>query len=239
MKQIIRFFLKLAYTLYGLIKILAGTKFRAKKKILNANSEPYYILGNGPSLKNDISRFDLNLKSDNLMVVNDFAITELYTELKPEFYILADPAYYVENLKPNLQIIAQNLFVALHEKTNWPLSIFVPYEGLKKIQEKLKENEHITVLGYNKVNTWKGFKWFDRWMYHKQWAIISGLNVIMVALSLSISMGIKKIYLLGVDHDWFKNLVVGDDNLLYILDTHFYDDDNLKPVPLSIERNNQ
>lgn len=239
MDKVIRFFEKLVYTLYGIIKILNSSRFRHKIKKHETKDESCYVLGNGPSLNKDLKECKLSFQSKNLIVVNNFGFSEFYSILKPGFYVLADAAYYVDNIDQQVQLSVDNLFVELKNKTSWPVKLFVPFEGKRKIQDLLKENSNFAIVGYNNVNTWKGFKWFDRWVYDKQWAIFSGINVIIASLYLAITLGFKQIYLFGVDHTWHKNLVVGDDNILYFYDDHFYDVENQKPIPVILEKNNK
>jgi len=239
MRKVITFFEKIIYTLYGIIKILKDTRFFVKSDVHKRPGDSCYILGNGPSLSHEINSGNFQLMSANIFVVNHFGSSDLYEIIKPNFYVIADPGFYVDLLDLEEKQRVINLFAAMNEKTIWPLTLFVPFEGLKKMKEKFKENPNITVLGYNKVNTWKGFKWFDRWVYDHQWAVSSGLNVVMTALHLAMHCEFKKIYLLGVDHSWHKNMFIGDDNFLYLLDTHFYDDKNQKHIPVVIEKNNQ
>ena len=229
------FFEKLAYTSYGIVKILKGTTFRQQIKKQSANETACYILGNGPSLHKDIEKCKLYAEPKNLIAVNRFASSDLYTKLMPNYYVLADPAFYIDSFDPKLQASIQHFFVDLNEKSNWPMTLFVPFEGQKKIQFLLKNHKNITITGFNKVNTWKGFKWFDRWVYNHQWAVVSGYNVIMTTIHIAIAAGFNIIYLLGVDHTWHKNVIVGEDNLLYEYDTHFYDTENIKLTPVLVE----
>jgi len=238
-KQLILFFEKMAYTLYGILKIVKGTKFRQQIEKQNTRGDACYILGNGPSLNKDIEKCKIRSESKNLIVVNSFASSDLYTKLMPNYYVLADPAYYIDSLDQQVLLSINKFFVDLKEKSTWPIILFVPFEGQKRIQNLLKENTNITVTGFNKVNTWKGFKWFDRWVYNHQWAIVSGYNVIMTALHIAIAAGFNIIYLLGVDHTWHKNVVVSENNLLYEYDTHFYDKESMKPTPVLIEEPNK
>jgi len=233
--KIIHFFEKLAYTSYGIVKIIKGTTFRQQITKLKTSGEACYILGNGPSLHKDLEKCNICSDSKNLIAVNRFASSDLYTKLMPNYYVLADPAYYIDSLDPKLKESINNFFIDLNEKSNWPMTLFVPFEGQKKIQYLLKDKKNISITGFNKVNTWKGFKWFDRWVYDHQWAVASGYNVIMTAIHLTIAAGYKTIYLLGVDHTWHKNVVVGEDNLLYEYDTHFYDTENKKLTPVLVE----
>ena len=233
---LINFFKKLMYTLIGALKIVRSTRFNAKKLIPKAEQESCYILGNGPSLTVDMNGI-LNSSTENFIAVNNFGLSELYQKVKPKYYVITDPFYYYNVLfNEKEQKNMKDLLFALKEKTSWPLIFFAPIEAKKIFVKLFEENKHIKVIVYNKINTWKGFKWFDRWVYNNQWAIISGQNVIVPAISLAINIGFKKIYLLGVDHSWHKNIIVGDDNFIYLYEPHFYDE-NVLPIPIYIEEN--
>ena len=235
-KKIIDFFIKSVYTLNGALKIIRRTKFNAKRSLPKTDRGSCYILGNGPSLTTDINAC-LKNPSNDLFAVNHFGLSELYHTLKPKYYIIADPGFYGGyTLDAEEQERVNNLLIALKETTSWSLTFFTPFAAQQMFKEILKENKNIKVIGYNKVNTWKGFKWFDRWVYNHQWAITSGQNVIMLALFIAIQIGYKKINLLGVDHSWHKEIVVGDDNRCYIHDTHFYEN-RVNPVPIYVEEN--
>jgi len=239
MNAIIHFLEKCLYTFYGFIKISIKSKFQAKKIVRNTERKDCYVLGNGPSLYKDIDKSGLHFESGNLIVVNYFGCSDLYTKLKPSYYVFADSGFYVDNINQQDQLFINNFFMDLSEKTTWPLQLFAPHEGQKRIQNLLKGNTYISVIGYNKVNTWKGFKWFNRLVYNKQWATFSGINVAMVAIHLAIFAGFERIYLLGVDHSWHQNIVVGDDNRLYVYDPHFYENEDLKLTPVTIIENNK
>jgi len=233
-EKIIGFLIKSVYTLYGALKITRRTKFSAKRLLPKTKCESCYILGNGPSLNTDLN-IVLKIPSDDLFAVNHFGLSALYQTLKPKYYIIADPGFYGGYvLDADEQARVDNLLITLKKTTCWPLTFITPFAAQGIFKELLKENKNINVVGFNKVNTWKGFKWFDRWVFNNQWAIVSGFNVIISAIHLAIAIGFKKIYLLGVDHSWHKNTIVGDDNKLYVCDVHFYDE-NPKLTPILVE----
>ena len=233
-EKIIGFLIKSVYTLYGALKITRRTKFSAKRLLPKTKCESCYILGNGPSLNTDLN-IVLKIPSDDLFAVNHFGLSALYHTLKPKYYIITDPGFYGQDyVDEKEQERVNNLFIALKETTSWSLTFFTPLEAQGIFKKILNDNKNINVIGYNKVNTWKGFKWFDRWVYNNQWAIVSGVNVVMSAIHLAIGIGYKKINLLGVDHSWHKNTIIGNDNILYVCDSHFYDE-NPKLTPILIE----
>lgn len=52
------------------------------------------ILGNGPSLNEDISQIVAKRKNTSLMAVNGFAGTDLFIKLKPDYYTIVDPTVF-------------------------------------------------------------------------------------------------------------------------------------------------
>ena len=70
-------------------------------------------MGNGPSLKNDIDNLLKHKSQMDFCVVNYFANTEFFKELKPSHYVLIDPVFWNnqinENIKNDNNILIQNL----------------------------------------------------------------------------------------------------------------------------------
>ena len=48
-------------------------------------------------------------------------------------------------------------------------------------------------------------------------------NVLVGSLFLSIRMGYKEVYVYGADHSWLKDIFVAEDNMVYLSQKHFYD----------------
>ena len=221
----IEFFIsRFCNTVISFIKILLFSKFKPDILKLREKKETCYILGNGPSLSKDLLDNSDCLKRSELIVVNFFAKSDLFQQLKPNYYVLADPAFFSDNHTKELCEKVINLFDEIKNKTTWDLFVMIPYEGYKYIKSHLCSNPNIHIIRYNKVSSRKSFLWFDRFIHNKQLAIFSGMNVVTVASYLAIVIGFKEINLIGVDHSCFKNYHIGKDNKIYLEDPHFYDD---------------
>ena len=222
MKQ---FFENLIYTLYGVIQILFKSKFRPGIiKLDLEKTEQCYILGNGPALVNDIERKADLLHSQTLFVVNFFAKSNLYALYRPGFYIFADPMFYSDHIKHDKQKEVDELLSIISQETSWPIIIFAPNQALEKMRSCFINNKNIQLFDYNIQAVKRGFKWFIQWVHDRQLATFGAMNVVNVAVYLAVFLGFREINLLGIDHSWHLNFVVGKDNLIYQKDRHFDDE---------------
>jgi len=66
------------------------------------------------------------------------------------------------------------------------------------------------------------------WVYpffKKNLAMPQFYNVMGAGVYVALNCGYKNVWLVGADHSWFDNLHVGDDNIVYRKDVHFYDNE--------------
>jgi hypothetical protein len=87
------------------------------------------VLGNGPSLKDDIPKILAKRENAAVMVVNTFASTDLFEQLKPEYYVLVDPAFFSPSKRERIKKVQETTSYALIEKTKWEMNLFVPYSA--------------------------------------------------------------------------------------------------------------
>ena len=228
---------KLFFTLTSLYKVLLFSKYRSDVLKLKASDKKCYILGNGPSLNQGLSDYSEDIKQAELIAVNFFAISDLYEQLQPKYYVLADPNFFFDEPTTEMSKKAVTLFDEMQNRTIWDLFLLIPYEAYKYIAPRLRSNPNIHIIRYNKTSCRKTFLWFDRIVHNNQLAVFSGMNVVAVTSYLAIVIGFKEIHLLGVDHSWLKNYIVGKDNIVYFENPHFYDKSKKNLVPLDNEIN--
>ncbi|GHT88740.1 hypothetical protein FACS189474_4520 [Bacteroidia bacterium] len=58
------------------------------------------ILANGPSLKDFVQNYTTNDVGYEYFVMNDFANYEAFETIKPKFYVLSDPLFFLMVLMP-------------------------------------------------------------------------------------------------------------------------------------------
>lgn len=179
------------------------------------------ILGNGKSL-NDFSLSDNELI--DYMVVNRHVLADNYIDLKPLFYVLADPHFFTH--EEGIGIMQH-----INDKTSWDMTLFVPYSR-KNNEESCNvfKNNRISVKTYNAL-PFLGYDSIAYTLYNYQLAMPVVQNVLVAAIMLGLQMKYDTIELYGVEHNWLNHLYVGDDNLVYLLNEHFYDRQVVKPKP--------
>lgn len=209
---------KIGQSLLSIVKIAlmsrpCDTPPRAKQ------GEELVILGNGPSL-NDTMQHNLSfLQARHLLAVNFAANTPIFTELKPKFYMLTDPHFFVRMEQENVK----QLWINFAEKVDWEMTLFIPTK-IKQSGEwfsLLKRNKSITICTYNMTPV-EGFCWFENFTYSHRLGMPRPRNVLIPSLMQAIAMRYKTVYLAGADHSWLKTLSVDDDNRVVSIQPHFY-----------------
>ena len=120
-KGITNYIRKIYYTIKYFILILLKTDLRNHlSRVEGANI--LYVLGNGPSLNEDIK--SMNFNNADFCVVNRFYLSPYYKIVKPRYYVLADPVFF-ENEEEIEKII---------DGVDWNMVLFVTYSGWKKLK---------------------------------------------------------------------------------------------------------
>ncbi len=223
------------YSIISIGKVLKNSKFFNDIKELKGSTNECVILGNGPSLrdsiKNDLKYF---LENKKIFCVNAFAVSKEFVELKPDYYLFADPGWWVEKPRDTVKKIREDVFNALIDKTNWQMTIFIPFEAKDNLllNDLILKNKNLKLKFYNKVSV-MGFPFIRNFFYKHNLGIPRAQNVLIPTLILALNLGFKKIYLFGADHSWHENLVLTEQNVLCFKDVHFYNENEvLELIPI-------
>ncbi len=213
-----------------------GTLFPGIKQITPQNKKRLFVIGNGPSVNADIAGFEKSLSCEDVMMVNQALTSPLAFEIKPKYYTLMDPFYmgiYDENAGIDPQLINRvGVLSEAFAKVDWEMDLLVPYMFYKRrVKGKCIKiaNPFINLHTFNALELYT-FTPLQKFFYKYNFAIPSGINVLIAALSCGVVLGYKEIYLLGANSDWHKQLSVDSQNRLYSYDAHYYD--NGKPEKL-------
>lgn len=228
MKSGIQLFLEnLLNSLLSVFKVMLQSKLPHTPKKLNIK-EPVIILGNGPSLKSSLEKDTAFLKKSVLMSVNFFANTPYYIQLKPKFYVLNGPEFWLPDVD-EVHITNRNeLFDNLNRLTDWPINLFIPHEAKKHMKwEHVIDNKNFSIHYFNKTPV-EGFDFLNFFYWKHQLGMPRPHNVLIPAILLCIKMKFKKIHLIGADHSWLKHLIVDHNNVARLSYEHFYDQKNSK-----------
>lgn len=228
LKSVFIFFKTIFHIIYWLIHQRRFENFRNYYSIVSIKNKNIAILGNGPSLKNDLDKLN-NFSNYTFSVVNDFAISEQFSKLKPLFYTLTDPAYFQEKIlvKSN-----ENALDSI-ELVNWDMYLFIPYSSLKlfkKNRSNIFFNKYITIVPYH-TSEFTVNLWIQNILYKKGLSMPRPQNVIIACIFNAINLDFEKIFLLGVDHTWSNYLIVDGHNRVCFKNEHFYNSDKVSYKP--------
>ena len=220
------FFFNIQDTLISIIRILIDTKIsltiKKNPNIGITTSPNCVLLVNGPSLNNDLKENPWIFNEKDILCVNNFATSELYTQIKPKYYMFSDPAYWGKNPGEFLINYRSKIFESIKDKTNWDMVLYHPPGADKIIKEYfINKNDKISTYEFNQTAI-LGFKIFREFCYKNNLGTPPPGNILIPALINMINLSYKKIYIAGTDHTMFKNIIVGEDNILYKEGDHFY-----------------
>ncbi len=167
------------------------------------------ILGNGPSTKyleaRNVRYFS---KTAQIIVMNDFHLSELSREISPNFYFLADPEYWRPTNAASRKSISE-LRVYLNEKSK--IIVVQPAQ-----EKKFLEDETRTIF-FNPI-PFHGFGSFNNPI--GLWGLPN--SVALLAICSARSWGYKSIYFAGLDATSYGGYFSNDLNQLAFSNTHNY-----------------
>lgn len=214
--KISSFLSSLTATVKSSVKIAASSR---KTGIPHSmRNTPLYILGNGPSLRDNIdNNLDL-LRHNDTIAVNFAANAPEFTLIKPKFYVLADPHFFRLTDDSNVA----KLLASLNAVT-WTLTLFIPTS--RRLPGKTFDNPNINLCRFNFIAA-EGFRWFEDFAFRNRLAMPRPRNVLIPSIMIGIWLGYTEICLLGADHSWMKTISVDNNNRVVTIQPHFYKEDS-------------
>lgn len=201
-----------------MVKIIAQS--RRATLLPHPRIGPVIVMGNGPSLRQTIDNMGVDeLSKRQLLAVNFAANAPEFSQLRPEWYVLADPLFFAETDAPNVAALRQNL-----ASVSWPMTLIVPCKYRKAAAGFYGCNSNITVKTVNAVGI-DAFAWFERWAFKHRLAMPRPRNVLIVSIMTAIWAGYRNIDIVGADHSWMRTIDVDDQNRVVSVQPHFYNDD--------------
>lgn len=203
----------------SIIKMLLQTRHTSIVKAKDT-SMPLIIMGNGPSLAETIKVHKDKLLSNPTLAVNFAANAPEFTEIKPSYYLLADPYFFSGSDAGNMKSLRSSL-----ANVDWDMTLFVPVSCRKNLSKEIHGNSHITVETFNNVGI-EGWRWLRNLSYRRGWGMPRPRNVLIPAIIIGIMLGYEEIYITGADHSWMSTISVNDRNEVISIQPHFYKEDN-------------
>ncbi|MFA7288390.1 MAG: hypothetical protein WC055_05875 [Melioribacteraceae bacterium] len=214
--------------------IIRSSQLLPQIRKLDSNGIPEcYILGNGPSLNESLSNDLELLKTKELFVLNDFAISKYFEIIKPKYYVLLDPCYWSHKVEKEFLDAGILILNTINDKVNWQMYILIPTAAYKsKLYENIfSQNKNISIINFNSTSIF-GFTQFKYFVF-KNYLGMPPLNTVLGAsIFIAINMHYNEINLLGAEHSWTKDIFVKEDNLVCLENPHFYDTAEIKYSPI-------
>ena len=181
-------------------------------------------MGNGPSLNDTLTSSSIELDSYDILSVNYFCRTEKFEQVKPNYYVITSPEYFIGEEKKDWKKDRDQTFHELVNKTKWDMDLFVPVIASKSKDwvSIISENPKIKIVYFNTTPI-EGFKWFSFFCFKRKLGMPRPHNVLIPSIFIGLYCGYKNIYLAGADHNWTRDVFVTDDNRVLLSQKHFYD----------------
>lgn len=188
------------------------------------------VLGNGPSLKNDIEKI-LQMTKVDFFCVNHMAESEYFQVLKPNKYALWDAYFWAEDAHEKLKTKRQILFNMLNDSVTWEMFIYIPRTAdLEYLQKKII-NPNINIMKLQVIS-------IPDIRYNKMPSILlkgkygpPPCNVVISSIYLSIMAGYNYIELYGADLSFTEDVILDQGtNQLLIEYKHFYGESTFEPL---------
>lgn len=202
--------------------------------IVEHRRERMVIIGNGPSLTKTIELYEKQLHEADCVMVNFSANTPLFELIKPAYYVMMDPGWMKmeDELKDSIHACVD----AIVMKTQWSMRLVLP-SHLRSwwAVNEFKKNSNITVLfdggEWRPLQGEKLYKAFD-----DNRVSPPTYTVMTYCVYMSLYWGYKETYIVGADTSFIKDMYVGQkDNVLYTIDSHYYDNADVCPEPIDPE----
>ena len=207
------FFSKTGQTLASIAKIILLSKFGKISK--SGIGEDIVILGNGPSLNTTISESAEFLALHKKLAVNFACNAPVFFDLRPEYYVLADPHFFASDAENVISLWSNPA------KVDWQMTLFIPFKKNSSRLSELASNKNIRIERYN-LTPIEGFKGFCHKVFRSGLGMPRPRNVLIPSIMLAIAAGFKRIYIAGADHSWMKTISVNDNNEVVSIQPHFY-----------------
>ena len=226
LKKIVKMGVNLWWELQLTIASLYRVVRMCRKVQIPYSSENYhrrlYILVNGPSLTNDIE-YLYDFRDNDALCVNHMANSPLYSKIKPRYYAIIYPGFFLEeeNKKGGIQTTIEHI-VSL---TDWEMELIIPSWVRREnyFVKRISQNKKIRVLYINCFD-FRGFNCIKEILRNHQIVSFPCYNVLSASLFAGICLGYKEINILGADHNYHRDIRVDDNNYVIRSDPHFYDD---------------
>ncbi|MFI3240508.1 MAG: hypothetical protein R3Y22_07975 [Bacteroidales bacterium] len=203
----------------SLVKILIKSKRVHITKQAHTDSDEIVILANGPSLNQTIADSLDFVMARKRLAVNFAANSDLFQQIKPQFYVLADPHFFNNKEDKNVANLWEKL-----SNIDWDMTLYMP-TNIKENSylNSASGNKHLKIEQYN-LTPIEGFEVITHATFTSGYGMPRPRNVLIPSIMIAMQAGFKTIYIAGADHSWSRTISVNDNNEVISIQPHFYKD---------------
>lgn len=198
--------------IYYSIELIVGGKYLIKLFFLKKNKQKKYaiVLGNGPSLdilkKNDLKKMSIFF---DIFVVNNFVENKLFNSVIPNFVVFSDPGIFKKKSVLNKQ---KEKKIKSYLIKNKSINIFSPVLICKNLISLFGEKR---VFGFIDLDA--RYLWDNTLPFFPRGYITA---TVLKAICLAKWIGYEKIFILGVDNTYPRDLFLNKKNNILNLENH-------------------
>lgn len=208
---------------FSLIKIFLLSHLFTRIKKNRINQDEAVILANGPCLTQDLKINQQFILPRIKFCVNFFALSSEYENIKPEYYVLAAPEFWLPKTTDFFREKKESLIEILVNKTGWKMVILIPYQAkVSDFIKRVSKNNHIEFLFYNNTPV-EGLASISNLLFKLNLGMPRPHNVLIPSIFLALNLGFKKIIIFGADHSWHEEIKIDETNTVTVNHEHFYD----------------
>ena len=167
------------------------------------------ILGNGPSLSDDLPRLIARreYEAKDFMAVNFFAEDDRFEVVRPGYYVLSDPMFFRDS---ECRDRVAALYRTLDSKVTWPMTLYVQFYNPEKFDYRAAlPNPRIRIVRFH-TQVYRGFGSVGFWLFRHGLGSANFGTVVQVGEYVALLLGYRRIELYGVDHTLLDGLCVDD-----------------------------
>ena len=188
--------------------LLSGNQKRKMQSLKRKESLYIFLTGNG-SHREEIANLKTNREQHLVLAVNSFCKSSEYGQVKPDIYAINDPIFFSTHNEKSLS--REDHAKAIHEKTNWPMTIVVPsYAKHSKFIEEISSNKFISTT-YINIAPFSHNSKLTRHLYLAGYGLPKPTNVLVWTLSIALWLKLEKITLIGASFDFYKEFKISEE----------------------------
>ncbi len=209
-------------SVFSIVKVILLSKFFVRLPKVEPGQE-CVILGNGPCLTKDLELHRDFIIQRKKLCVNLFAFSDEYTKIKPEYYVLAAPEFWLKNTTGFHKNQRTKLANFIYERTSWQMKLLIPFAAKNcGLVNKIISNPNVEIIYFNQTPV-EGLSFLNKRMFNSNLGMPRPHNVLIPSIFLSLNLGFNKVFIFGADHSWHEEIRVDFSNNVTVNHQHFFE----------------